>query len=68
MNHRLIVMLLVDTVVLLAAIPAASQSETSSAFGSPPWTSWGAPDLRGIWDFRTMIPLERPVRSRAVSS
>ncbi len=23
-------------------------------------TPWGAPDLRGIWDFRTLTPLERP--------
>ena len=23
-------------------------------------TAWGAPDLRGIWDFRTITPLERP--------
>ena len=25
-----------------------------------PRTSWGAPDLRGVWDFRTLTPLERP--------
>ena len=23
-------------------------------------TSWGAPDLQGVWDFRTITPLERP--------
>ena len=23
-------------------------------------TEWGQPDLRGIWDFRTITPLERP--------
>ncbi len=23
-------------------------------------TAWGDPDLRGIWDFRTITPLERP--------
>ena len=23
-------------------------------------TPWGAPDLQGIWDFRTITPLERP--------
>ena len=27
---------------------------------TPPLTEWGAPDLRGVWDFRTMTPLERP--------
>ena len=25
-----------------------------------PRTSWGDPDLQGIWDFRTITPLERP--------
>jgi hypothetical protein len=25
-----------------------------------PNTPWGKPDLRGIWDFRTITPLERP--------
>jgi hypothetical protein len=24
-------------------------------------TSWGAPDLQGVWDYRTITPLERPV-------
>ena len=23
-------------------------------------TDWGAPDLQGVWDFRTLTPLERP--------
>ena len=26
----------------------------------PPRTPWGDPDLGGIWDFRTITPLERP--------
>ena len=26
----------------------------------PPRTPWGAPDLQGVWDFRTLTPLERP--------
>ncbi|MBM42445.1 MAG: hypothetical protein CL483_11040 [Acidobacteria bacterium] len=25
-----------------------------------PRTSWGMPDLNGVWDFRTITPLERP--------
>ena len=39
-----------------------------------PWpvtrTSDGQPDLQGVWDFRTMTPLERPeaVRDKAVLS
>ena len=23
-------------------------------------TAWGTPDLNGLWDFRTITPLERP--------
>ena len=30
------------------------------ANASTPRTAWGAPDLQGIWDFRTITPLERP--------
>ena len=25
-----------------------------------PRTGWGAPDLQGVWDFRTITPMERP--------
>ncbi len=25
-----------------------------------PRTAWGAPDVQGIWDFRTITPMERP--------
>jgi hypothetical protein len=41
------------TVAALAASPAAAQ-------GDSPRTPWGAPDLQGIWDFRTITPMERP--------
>ena len=39
--------------VPLLAAPAAGQ-------GDAPRTAWGAPDLQGVWDFRTITPLERP--------
>ena len=39
--------------LMLAAAPAIAQGEA-------PRTDWGRPDLRGIWDFRTITPLERP--------
>ena len=35
------------------AAPVAAQSDV-------PRTAWGAPDLQGVWDFRTITPLERP--------
>ena len=47
-----IVLALLASGPLLAA-PAAGQ-------GEPPRTPWGAPDLQGVWDFRTITPLERP--------
>ena len=45
--------LAVLALVPLLAVPAAGQGEA-------PRTPWGAPDLQGVWDFRTITPLERP--------
>ena len=41
----------VAAVASLSTIPVAAQA---------PRTAWGQPDLRGIWDFRTITPLQRP--------
>ena len=38
--------------VVLAVVPLAAQSL--------PRTAWGKPDLRGLWDYNTLKPLERP--------
>ena len=38
----------------LAAFPAAAPAQDA------PKTAWGAPDLQGVWDFRTITPLQRP--------
>ena len=51
--RHLVLLLAVVTIVSLAAAPAGAQNET-------PRTAWGAPDLQGIWDFRTITPMERP--------
>ena len=32
----------------------------SVAQSAAPTTPWGSPDLQGIWDFRTLTPLQRP--------
>ncbi len=40
-----------------------AQTEASTAEGpSPtvPRTPWGDPDLQGVWDYRSVTPLERP--------
>ena len=41
---------------LLAPAGAAAQSIGTQ----PPRKAWGDPDLGGVWDFRTITPLERP--------
>jgi hypothetical protein len=41
-------------IVALAHVPAAAQTP------APPLTPWGAPDLQGVWDFRSLTPMERP--------
>src|SRR6266851_2539120 len=56
----------VITVVLLATVPVASQPPRAAPKGkaarpwTPPRTPEGQPDLEGVWDFRTLTPLERP--------
>ena len=45
---------LLGLALLLA--PAAASAQTADV----PRTPWGAPDLNGVWDFRTLTPLERP--------
>ena len=40
--------------VVLVAWPALTMAQ------DVPQTVWGAPDLQGVWDFRTITPLERP--------
>ena len=32
----------------------------ASAQSVPPRTAWGQPDLQGVWDFRSITPLQRP--------
>ena len=40
--------------VVLVAWPVLTMAQ------DVPQTAWGAPDLQGVWDFRTITPLERP--------
>ena len=46
------IVLSVLTLTLLAIVPVSSQEAQQ--------TSWGTPDLQGVWDFRSITPLERP--------
>ena len=49
-------MCLVSVMLLISSASAAQTPGDADV----PRTPWGAPDLRGIWDNRTITPLERP--------
>ena len=61
--HGLTVALAV-VVMLVVPIPLAGQAaganEQAAASSTAPRTPWGEPDLQGVWDFRTLTPMERP--------
>ena len=42
------------------ALGISSTTSAQSAIQEPPRTPWGDPDLQGVWDNRTITPLERP--------
>ncbi|MDX1382925.1 MAG: hypothetical protein R3190_04725 [Thermoanaerobaculia bacterium] len=44
--------------LLLVAVAFCAGAARLAA--EPPRTEWGDPDLRGVWDYRTLTPLERP--------
>ncbi|MEO2197087.1 MAG: hypothetical protein ABGY72_13475 [bacterium] len=54
MHHRILTSWSVSVVALLSVAAGSVGAQTI------PRTSWGQPDLQGIWDFRTITPLERP--------
>jgi hypothetical protein len=45
--------------VMLALARASADGQDGDA-GTVARTPWGDPDLSGVWDFRTLTPLERP--------
>ena len=57
MNGRgLAALFTVVAVVLL--VPAGVAGQPAAA--DTPRTPWGEPDLQGVWDFRSLTPMERP--------
>ena len=55
------VLLTAVTIAALVPIGVAGQTRSiTSDSSTPPLTPWGDPDVQGIWDFRTITPMERP--------
>ena len=49
----LAVSLTVVALIVFAPVSSAAQADV-------PRTAWGQPDLQGVWDFRTITPMQRP--------
>src|SRR5215470_18029522 len=72
MRYRFVVSLRIVAAVLVVAWAAwgsvAGQSPNAQTAGSttpakkftPPKTTWGEPDLQGVWSYANLTPLERP--------
>ena len=56
MSHRFAALVAAVAVVVLVPGLAAAQAGNADT----PRTPWGAPDLQGVWDFRSITPMERP--------
>ena len=46
--------------ILIVFSAATLAQNASNGSSSQLQTAWGDPDLQGVWDFRTLTPLERP--------
>lgn len=46
--------------VVAVAVVVSALSAASAGAQNAPRTAWGQPDLQGVWDFRSITPLQRP--------
>ena len=47
-----------SVIAVVAVMPMWAAAQSANA--APSRTPWGAPDLQGVWDFRSITPMERP--------
>ena len=50
----------IDSRILLFVLTLSLLAVTSVSAQEAPQTLWGTPDLQGVWDFRSITPLQRP--------
>src|SRR5438067_4887689 len=67
MRYRYVVTTSVLAAVIVAGAwlmrkPVAGSAATADGTSAVPRTPWGAPDLSGIWNGKSMTPLERPAK------
>ena len=63
MSHRVLAFVGPFAIAIGLVMPGPAAGQESGAQAETwtlPQTPWGEPDLQGIWDFRTLTPLERP--------
>ena len=48
------------TIALFGALLMVASQFAVAQTADPPRTPWGAPDLGGVWDYRSATPLARP--------
>ena len=61
-DRRLAASCIVVALTWLAPSGSAAQAQdTAAEEWTLSYTNWGDPDLRGVWSFATITPLERPV-------
>ena len=60
-NRHLAASLAVVALVALTPLTATSQTRADTPDATSTLrTPWGQPDLQGVWDFRTITPMQRP--------
>ena len=55
MSHRTTAVSIAVCLVAVAVVAAPAEAQDGL-----PRTAWGAPDLGGVWDFRSITPMQRP--------
>ena len=60
MIHRMLSIATALTLLIWAPASAAAQIAPTSTAPAPPRLADGRTDLQGVWDFRTITPLQRP--------